>query len=177
MKAFKYSDLSLIPNYSDCRSRSSCDTSIKIGRHQFKLPIIPANMKAVINEQTCKWLSHNGYFYIMHRFDIDIQAFIEKANQENWPFVSVSVGVKEEDKQLISNLRASKARIDFITIDIAHGYSRLMCDMLRHIRSQLGSGVCVIAGNVATPDAVVALNAWGADYVKVGIGQGSPCIT
>ena len=35
----------------------------------------------------------------------------------------------------------------------------------------------VIAGNVATPSAVRDLAVWGADMVKVGIGQGSPCTT
>ena len=37
--------------------------------------------------------------------------------------------------------------------------------------------VKIIAGNVATPEAVVDLHRWGADAVKVGIGQGSPCTT
>jgi len=35
----------------------------------------------------------------------------------------------------------------------------------------------IIAGNVATSDAVRQLSNWGADIVKVGIGQGSPCTT
>lgn len=35
----------------------------------------------------------------------------------------------------------------------------------------------IIAGNVATPQAVTDLSRWGADIVKVGVGQGSPCTT
>lgn len=177
MKSLKYSDITLIPNYSDCISRSNGDTSVEIAGRSYKLPVIPANMKSVIGARQCKWLSDNDYFYVMHRFDIDIQNFIEDGNRNNWKTISVSLGVKEPDKRLVENIRASGARVDFITIDVAHGYSRLMCDMIRYVRKNLGDKVCIIAGNVCTPDAVVALSSWGADYVKVGIGQGSPCTT
>ena len=177
MKALKYSDVCLLPEFSSCATRNDCDTSVTIGGHSFKLPVVPANMKAVVGTRQCEWLSQNGYFYIMHRFDVDVLGFVDNANRQGWPIVSISVGVKDVDKRLIAGLHASKAQVDFITVDIAHGYSHLMCEMLRYIRENLGSDVCVIAGNVATPDAVVALYTWGADYVKVGIGQGSPCIT
>ena len=177
MKALKYSDISLIPNYSDCSSRSNCDASVEIAGRNYKLPVIPSNMKSVIGVKQCKWLSENDYYYSMHRFDIDVQRFIEDANRDSWKTISISLGVKGSDKLLIEQIRASGARVDFVTIDIAHGYSRLMCDMIRFLRENLGKKVCVIAGNVCTPDAVVALSSWGADYVKVGIGQGGPCIT
>ena len=177
MKSLKYSDITLIPNYSDCVSRSDCDTSTEIAGRRYNLPVIPSNMKAVIGVKQCQWLSDNDYFYTMHRFDIDIQKFIEDGNRDNWKTISVSLGVKAPDRALIENIRSSGARVDFITIDIAHGYSRLMCDMIRFVRKNLGKKVCIIAGNVCTPDAVVALSAWGADYVKIGIGQGSPCTT
>jgi GMP reductase len=177
MKAFKYSDIALIPNYSDCVSRSDCDTSAEIAGRRYRLPVYPSNMKAVVGVKQCRWLSENDYFYTMHRFDIDIQKFIEDGNRDNWKTISVSLGVKSPDRALIENIRSSGARVDFVTIDIAHGYSRLMCDMIRFVRENLGKKVCIIAGNVCTPDAVVALSTWGADYVKVGIGQGSPCTT
>ena len=76
MKALKYSDISLIPEFGQVSSRSKCDTSIKIGEKDYKLPIIPANMKSVISQRHCEWMSRNGYFYIMHRFDIDIFDFV-----------------------------------------------------------------------------------------------------
>ena len=158
MKALKYSDISLIPNYSDCSSRSNCDASVEIAGRNYKLPVIPSNMKSVIGVKQCKWLSENDYYYSMHRFDIDVQRFIEDANRDSWKTISISLGVKGSDKLLIEQIRASGARVDFVTIDIAHGYSRLMCDMIRFLRENLGKKVCVIAGNVCTPDAVVALS-------------------
>ena len=187
MRALKYSDVSLLPNYSECTSRSMCSTETILPDDKeaiessnamtFKLPVMPSNMKAVVDERQCKWLSENGYLYSMHRFDIDIQNFIENANRESWRVVSVSLGVKPQDREVVENIRASGARVDIITIDIAHGHCSLMRDMLAFVRKNLGDEVCIIAGNVATPPAVVSLRSWGADYVKVGIGQGSPCTT
>ena len=177
MKALKYSDICLVPEFGTCSSRSECSTEVELGKYSFKLPVVPSNMKSVINESHCHWLSENDYFYVMHRFDIDIPKFVDKANKENWKSVSISVGVKPADVELINNFKSWGSRIDFITVDIAHGYSRLMQEMLSHIRETLGADVFIIAGNVCNPEAVAALSSWGADAVKVGIGQGSPCTT
>lgn len=176
MKALKYSDIVLIPSYSKCKSRSDCDATSMIGGKRYKLPIIPSNMKSVVDSRHCKWLANNNFFYIMHRFDVDIQAFVDNANRNNWPLVSISLGVKPADQLLIDKFRSAGSRIDFITIDIAHGHSSLMKDMIGYCKSQLPK-TQIIAGNVATPRAVKDLAAWGADIVKVGIGQGSPCTT
>jgi GMP reductase len=142
----------------------------------YKLPIIPANMKAVIDYNLSRWMSENDYFYIMHRFDEDIYSQIETANNENWKTISFSIGVQDKDKTIIHKLRTNKLRLDFLTIDIAHGHSIKMKRMIQFIKENLPN-VKIIAGNVATPQAVRQLSKWGADIVKVGIGQGSPCTT
>lgn len=176
MKALKYSDVCLVPKYSECHSRSDADTSIGIAKHDFKLPVIPANMKSVINTDLARWMSENDYFYIMHRFDIDAFDFVEKANQENWKTISISVGAKLKDKTKVLKISQAKLRVDFITIDIAHGHSKRVKVAIEYIKKHMPNTI-VIAGNVATPDAVVDLANWGAEIVKVGIGQGSPCTT
>ena len=177
MKALKYSDICLIPEFSCVNSRSECDASVEVKGIKYELPIIPANMKSVVGEKQCEWLSNNNFLYSMHRFDIDIEEFVKAANRDDWRTVSISLGVKDKDKKIISNIQTSGDRVDIITIDIAHGYSNSMRDMLLFVRQSLGDDVCVIAGNACTPDAVISLYSWGADYVKVGIGQGSPCTT
>jgi len=96
MKALKYSDICLIPNYSEIHSRVDCDPSIKLFGKKFLLPIIPANMKSVIDMDTCEWMSSHGFFYIMHRFDRDLAEDI--ANAQDWDNISFSVGVKMQDK-------------------------------------------------------------------------------
>ena len=65
---------------------------------------------------------------------------------------------------------------EYITIDIAHGHSNRVIEMIRHIKEQLPDSF-VIAGNVGTPEAVRELENAGADATKVGIGSGKVCIT
>ena len=69
MKIFDYEDIQLIPNKCIVESRSECDTSIQFGPRSFKLPVVPANMQTVMNEELAQWFAENDYFYIMHRFN------------------------------------------------------------------------------------------------------------
>ena len=174
MKALNYSDICLIPSYSDCHSRSDCDPSVDLFGKKFLLPIIPANMKSVIDMHACERMSSHGFFYIMHRFDRDLAEDI--ANAQDWDNISFSVGVKTKDKMAIQKISKRGHRVDYLTIDIAHGYCKRMKIMIEWIKRHLPN-TKIIAGNVATPRAVRDLSEWGADMIKVGIGQGSPCTT
>jgi GMP reductase len=179
----------LKPRYSEFHSRSEADTSIKFGNKTFKLPVVPANMECTMNVDKAKYMSENEYFYIMHRFNADKTApsntdnkkFIELANKENWKTVSISLGVKDEDKELIEHCINEELRIDFLTLDIAHAHSVRMKEMLEFLHSVYKRGAYerpfIIAGNVASAGAVVDLENWGADATKVGIAAGASCRT
>lgn len=176
MKALTYSDITLIPSYTDLVSRKEADTSRYLGHKLFALPVMPSNMECVINENIAKFLSENDYFYVMHRFKIDILEFVRKANEQNWRTISISIGVKQSDKNLIENIIACNYHVDYITIDIAHGHSIQMRDMLEFLRQKFNN-VFIIAGNIATPEAAHDLSKWGANAIKVGVGPGAACST
>lgn len=172
-----YSDITLIPNYFDGVSRSTLDTSTEFLGWKFNLPVVPANMSCVINEKIAFELSQNDYFYIMHRFtEGGNLALLKQMNNENWKLKSISVGVKPEDKLFVQDAAAANLKVDFITIDIAHGHSNLMREMIAFIRT-LYPSVKIIAGNVCTNFGAWDLYLWGADCVKVGIAQGGACST
>ncbi len=173
MKALHYKDICLLPNYSTLYSRQEADTSVEFLGRTFKLPIIPANMKCVLDEERAAWLSNNNYFYIMHRF-ADVYRFV--ADYQRLNNISISVGVKNEDKELLQKIKDEELRVDFITIDIAHGHSKLMKDMISFIKS-LELDAKIIAGNICTYQAYCDLVEWGANAVKVGIGGGAACST
>ena len=65
---FDYEDVQLIPNKCIVNSRSECDTTVKLGKHTFKLPVVPANMQTIIDEELAEGLAKTGYFYITPRF-------------------------------------------------------------------------------------------------------------
>ncbi len=179
-KALSYSDVYLVPKYGILPSRSQADVSIELGEHTFKLPVIPANMACCIHWSKAKWFSENGYFYIMHRFAKESTlTMVENANNEGWKTISISVGVQTADYALIHMIMKRNLRVDYITVDIAHGYSRAAKDMITSIKSIFPVGKCpfIIVGNVTTRQAAIDLALWGADAVKVGIGGGGACST
>ena len=176
-RLLKYSDVVLVPKLSTIESRGTIDVSCKFGNQLFNLPVVPANMKTVIDENLAKSLSDAGFFYVMHRFGISNYEFVKNANKQNLKCVSISVGVKQTDIDTLQKIAEDNLRVDYITIDIAHGHSTLMQNTIQQIRSLFGNKTFIIAGNVATSDAVKEITEWGADAIKVGIGQGSPCTT
>jgi len=172
---FDFEDINLLPKLCVVKSRSECDTSIAFGGNKFKLPVVPANMQSVIDEALALKLAQNGYFYILHRFDVDVIKFISDMKKLNL-ITSISIGVNDDSKTLLNKLIELDLIPDYITIDIAHGHAIKMKEMLAFIKSTNIKSY-IIAGNVSTPEAVSDLILWGADCIKVGIGPGSSCTT
>ena len=69
------------------------------------------------------------------------------------------------------------AGVDVLCIDSSEGFSEWQKITLKWIRDNYGDSVKVGAGNVVDRDGFMFLAENGADFVKVGIGGGSICIT
>jgi len=175
MEIFDYDNILLLPRKCRVESRSECDASTELGGRRFRIPVVPANMKTVVDESICVWLAQNGYFYVMHRFDLDAVQFI-RGMRERGLYASVSLGVKESDYRTVDQLLLQGLVPEYITIDIAHGHADSVKNMIAYLKEKLPESF-VIAGNVGTPEAVIDLENWGADATKVGIGPGKVCIT
>lgn len=87
--------------------------------------------------------------------------------------VGAAIGVKNDYWERCEEL--IKAGVDVIVLDIAHGHSEPLLEVLSKIKSNFS--VDIIAGNVATKHGTKDLIDAGADAVKCGIGGGSTCIT
>lgn len=173
---FDYEDVQLIPNKCIVTSRSECDTKVKLGNREFRLPVVPSNMQTIIDEDLAVKLASEGYFYIMHRFEPHTRLGFVKRMQEQGLYASISIGVKPEEFDFVEELKKEGLTPEYITIDIAHGHSEQVIRMIQHIKKELPTSF-VIAGNVGTPEAVRELENAGADATKVGIGPGKVCIT
>ena len=88
--------------------------------------------------------------------------------------VGAAVGVGADRDERVQALLA--AGVDVIAVDTAHGHSRGVIESVRELKKNF-RGIEIVAGNVATGEAAVALCEAGADAVKVGIGPGSICTT
>lgn len=176
MEAFDYDDIQLVPNKGIIRSRSEADTSVKLGNRTFKLPVVPANMESVINDNLAIWLAQNGYYYVMHRFQPEKRLNFIKMMHQKGLFASISVGIKDSEYDFIDKLVSEGITPEYITIDVAHGHSVFVIKMIKYIKSKLPDSF-LTAGNIATPEAVRELENAGADATKVGVGPGKACIT
>ena len=105
----------------------------------------------------------------------DIRKRIEYPNSNKDAFgrlvVGAAIGVGQYDRaQALVD-----AGVDVLVLDSAHGHSKGILDTVKKIKETME--IDIIAGNIATAEATLALIEAGADAVKVGIGPGSICTT
>lgn len=105
----------------------------------------------------------------------DIKKRIEYPNSNKDAFGRLVVGGAIGVGQLDRAKALVDAGCDVLVLDSAHGHSKGIIDTVKKIKSSLE--VDIIAGNIATAEAVESLIEAGVDAVKVGIGPGSICTT
>jgi GMP reductase len=172
---YNFKDILLQPKFSPLESRSEASTNVIIGSRTFKLPIIPANMKTVIDKDLAIWFAENDYFYVMHRFGINQLEFCRDMKERDLP-ISISVGVNEDSYESLEEIKDSSIVPDYITVDIAHGACDKMKRMMAYINTNFKESFLIV-GNVCTRETTRLLCHWGANAVKIGIGPGSVCTT
>lgn len=88
--------------------------------------------------------------------------------------VAAGIGVAGDTMDRVDAL--VKAQVDALVIDTAHAHSKGVIEMLIAIKAKYPETE-IVAGNIGTAEAAIALVKAGADAVKVGIGPGSICTT
>ncbi|MBL6964451.1 MAG: IMP dehydrogenase [Bacteroidetes bacterium] len=88
--------------------------------------------------------------------------------------VGAAIGVTSKAIEHAESL--VKAGVDVLSIDSAHGNSKMVLDLISAVKKNFPE-VELMAGNVAVPEGALALVKAGADGIKVGIGPGSICTT
>ena len=194
---YTYDDIFLVPRYSEISSRSDADTSVTYTwNYQVDIwdnekyggagprtlrrsnPIISANMDTVTEWRMATTMWNAGGMGALHRFlSIEDNVIQYTKVKESGADCFVSIGTSNKSKERAEALYNAGAR--YFIIDIAHGHSKSMLDMIYWLRSG-GPGttpIYIVAGNVATAEGVNDLAVAGVDAVKVGIGGGSVCTT
>lgn len=88
--------------------------------------------------------------------------------------VGAAIGTNNDSIERAEALIEQKT--DVIVIDTAHGHSKLVIKMLKHLKKAYPMQELIV-GNIATEDAAKDLILAGADAIKIGIGPGSICTT
>jgi IMP dehydrogenase len=174
-RGLTFDDILIVPAKSEVRSRRDPILTTRLTRNiEIATPIISSNMDTVTEAPIA--MNDLGAFGILHRFmsiDDQVQQVL-KVKKAGSSHVGASIGVGDDYKSRAERL--IEAGADVITIDIAHGHSVAMMEVMQWLKRTYPS-VQLIAGNIATPEGAEDLIQAGADAIKVGIGPGSMCTT
>lgn len=181
-RGLTFDDVLLVPNHSEISSRRDTSLTSPLTKNfTLETPIITANMDTITEAAMATAMAELGGLGSLHRFvTVDEQVqMVETIRKEQERKgikapIAASIGVKQEGKERGDAL--VDAGVQIITLDIAHGDSIMMLEVLEYMKKK-HPHVDVIAGNVATGQACRRLIEAGADAVKCGIGPGSMCTT
>lgn len=174
-----FDDILMVPQYSEVTSRSNVDLKMPIGGYSWlDFPIIASPMDTVCEKNMAIAIAESGGIGIIHRF-MSAKSQIKMIKEVyNYNELKLAVGaalsstfVEEHVEKLIS------AGASMILIDTANGHSQMTINAVLRLKNIVGDSVHIMAGNVSTVEGYVALDAAGADSVRVGIGGGSMCTT
>jgi IMP dehydrogenase len=178
-----FDDVLLMPAYSEILPHAVDVSTVLSSNISLSLPILSAAMDTVTEHTLAISMAQQGGLGVIHKnFSPQEQAeeikkvkLVESSASKRL-LVGAAVGVSSFDLETRLPLLV-EAGVDAIVVDTAHGHSLGVIEAVTKIKKQYGSKITLIAGNIATGEAAIALTKAGVDCVKVGIGPGSICTT
>ncbi|WWO96970.1 MAG: IMP dehydrogenase [Candidatus Dasytiphilus stammeri] len=192
-KSYVFDDVLLVPKLTYASSRKNIDIKVNLNRiGELSLPIISANTQWCTEAAMATEISRLGGIGIIHRMcTLEKQVsevrivktnsnFLAEKNLQptvdKYGHLKVGAAVGVIDDYFDRATKLIQAGVDFITVDVAHGHSKQALDAIKKLSDHFPD-IPLIAGNVATSQAVLDLVNAGASIIKVGIGPGSVCTT
>jgi IMP dehydrogenase len=173
--ALSYSDVLLIPKYSDIVSRKEVDIGSALDSHRsLDLPIISSPMDTITESSMSNAMAKAGGLGIIHRYssiEIQVQQAYQVLDSNR---KAAAVGITGDYLERAQALYDVGVRI--LCLDVAHGHHILMKNAIESLKS-LYADIHIMAGNVATQSGFEDLAEWGADSIRCNIGGGSICST
>ncbi|MCJ8330135.1 MAG: IMP dehydrogenase [Lentisphaeria bacterium] len=111
--------------------------------------------------------------YSFHDVSSLISGDDDSINRDDEYRLRVAAAIGPYDYERVEKL--VNAGVDALVVDTAHGHSKGVLETVKELKKKYA--IDIIAGNIATTEAAVALVKAGADAIKVGIGPGSICTT
>lgn len=178
-----FDDITLVPAYSNIRSRSEVRLSTVLGTERplcLRLPVISAPMDTVSSPALAARLSDAGGICILHRYmsisDQVAQMYEAFELAQDKPRFQIGAAVGATGDYETRAAALVNAGVKVICVDVAHGHSIAVKECLQFLRKKY-PGLHIMAGNIATAEAYRDLVKWGADSLRVSIGSGSCCET
>lgn len=153
-------------NVITCPPNTSAEEAeVLLHKHRIeKLPVVDSDQKTLLGMYTFK--------------DISKAKTFPNASKDSSGRLLVGAAIGAGGDYLERAEALLSAGVDVLVVDTAHGHSQGVINAVKAVRANFKRFTFdLIAGNIATPQAVEALAAAGVDAVKVGIGPGSICTT
>jgi IMP dehydrogenase/GMP reductase len=136
------------------------------------LPLFTAPMDTVISDDNYKGFQDAGIRVIRPRKDPSFGVRLD-SNFNDF----LSFGKDEFKKIFLDNGKVEVCERYYILIDIANGHMQSLLDMATEAKLIYGDAMILMVGNVANPETYKLFSDAGADYVRIGIGNGGGCLT
>jgi IMP dehydrogenase/GMP reductase len=161
---YDFDDILIVPSeVTEPDSRSEINPFYENG----KLPLFTAPMDTVIDKRNIHFFEK--YFHICLPRMND-----ESINQSHF----ASYGFDEFEKVFLKgDLNITEDRPAFALIDVANGHMKKLLHMTEKAKEKYEGGLQLMVGNVARPETFKNLQSAGADYIRIGIGNGNGCLT
>ena len=117
---------------------------------------------------------HLKYFVFRKDYDSHKENNLELLDAHKRYMVGAGVNTRDYEERIPALVEAG---VDVLCIDSSEGYSEWQRRVLKFVRDKYGDTVKIGAGNVVDGEAFRFLADAGADFIKIGIGGGSICIT
>ena len=117
---------------------------------------------------------HLMYFVFRKDYSSHKENPLELLDAEKRYLVGAGINTRDYAQRIPALLEAG---VDVLVIDSSEGYTCWQANTIKWVRDNYGDTVKIGAGNVVDKDGFRFLAEAGADFVKVGIGGGSICIT
>uniref|UniRef100_A0A023F8B8 GMP reductase n=1 Tax=Triatoma infestans TaxID=30076 RepID=A0A023F8B8_TRIIF len=177
-----FRDVLVCPKRSTLKSRAEVDLTAEFKfKHSGKIykgvPIIASNMDTIGTFEMARVLCKLGMLTAIHKFyTLDEWQNFADQYPDTLARVTATCGCADGDFTKLCTILDRIKEIQFITLDVANGYTSQFLEFVTKVRKSYPDHV-IIAGNVATPEVTEDLILAGADLIKVGIGPGSVCTT
>jgi GMP reductase len=162
-----FDDILLTPTaITRINSRSVVNTNTDIGY----LPLFTAPMDTVICDESMSHFLENGIHTILPRSQKT--NYSPTSDMTRW----VSYGL-QQFKEVFIDVKQPTDTKHYVLIDVANGHMPAVYEATTKAKEIYGKSLVIMVGNVANPETYTILSNAGADFVRIGIGNGGGCLT
>lgn len=164
MQKFDFKDITLVPEtLSSITSRSEINIFTKEGT----LPIIVSPMDTVVNNLNYeKFLANN------------LEVCLPRGEYPNDNDVFTSISLSDLEIMVLQYQKFERIPVhNKILVDIANGHMSKLYDLCKYFIENIKTTHQLMIGNIANPSTYQKFAELGVDYIRVGIGGGSGCLT